>query len=255
MHFRSRVLLFVFAVGMCISAQAQWLTDYSSALKKAQAEDKAVLINFTGSDWCPACISLKKEVFDTAQFKAFANEHLVLLEVDFPRRKVLSAEQIDKNKRMTELFPIEYYPTVFVVDKDGHRLAQPDNLEGGPAPYIAQLKRIPGFPLRIRDTAGAAKTIARPPSVKPAPPAKKQKELPAYAVSAPVIRYDKIALKGIFGAKSKVALINNESLGAGEKGKIKVEDKIVEVLVKEIRENSVLVQIEGETEPRELTLK
>ncbi len=247
MKLQSWVLLFLFGLAASTSAQARWMTDYSSALKQAQAEDKAVLINFTGSDWCGWCIRLKEEVFSTAEFKDFANESLVLLEVDFPRKISLSSDQVAKNEKMAKDFGVRGYPTVYLVDKNGKKLVKTGYGEGGPVPYIAGLKK--ALPSSGKGVESASAPVAAPAT------AGGKKETPAYAVPAPVIRYDKIALKGIFGGKSKTALINNQSLGAGEKGKIKVEDKIVEVLVKEIRENSVLVQVEGETEPRELTLK
>jgi thioredoxin-related protein len=78
----SLTLLFSIPFG----AQAQWFTDYNAALKKAQAENKSVLINFTGSDWCPPCMRLKAEVFDKYEFKKYAHDNLILLEIDFPRR-------------------------------------------------------------------------------------------------------------------------------------------------------------------------
>ena len=34
-------------------AEAQWLTDYEKAQAEAKAENKLLLLNFTGSDWCP----------------------------------------------------------------------------------------------------------------------------------------------------------------------------------------------------------
>ena len=33
------------------------------ALAKAKAEKKNVLVEFTGSDWCPPCIAMRKNVF------------------------------------------------------------------------------------------------------------------------------------------------------------------------------------------------
>ena len=45
-------------------------------------------MDFTGSDWCGWCIKLKKEVFSKPAFIDYANEHLILMTVDFPNRKV-----------------------------------------------------------------------------------------------------------------------------------------------------------------------
>lgn len=266
MNLRIWVLLFLCTLASAANLRAEWLTDYAAALKKAAAEDKTVLINFTGSDWCGWCIKLKKEVFDTAEFKKFADENLVLLEIDFPRRKQLPAEQLTKNKQLAQRFRVKGYPTICLVDKNGRRLRETGYQPGGPAKYIAHLKQTPGFKTKApAATPGKTQSavpqpsspapVAVPPSTKKASASTRKQELPpAYAVVPPVIRYDDIALKGIMGSKTKLALINDVTLGTGEKGKIKVADNTVEVAMKEIRSDSVLVQIEGETQPRELKL-
>ena len=49
-----RLFLTVAAVlSLCSFASAEaWLTDYSKALIQAKTQNKPVLIDFTGSDWC-----------------------------------------------------------------------------------------------------------------------------------------------------------------------------------------------------------
>src|SRR5207249_3252593 len=81
-------LMLVFIAG-CVSLSArsegpQWFTDLPSAQEKARQENKFVLLDFTGSDWCVWCRKLKAEVFDQPEFADFAQANLVLVEVDFP---------------------------------------------------------------------------------------------------------------------------------------------------------------------------
>ena len=64
-----------------------WLTDFEAAKAKAKAENKPMLLDFTGSDWCGWCVKLDKEVFSKAAFKDYADAELVLVEIDFPRNK------------------------------------------------------------------------------------------------------------------------------------------------------------------------
>ncbi|MBP9006489.1 MAG: thioredoxin family protein, partial [Candidatus Syntrophosphaera sp.] len=45
-----------------------WLTDYNLALRLSKESGKPVLINFTGSDWCPWCFRLRDEVFSQDAF-------------------------------------------------------------------------------------------------------------------------------------------------------------------------------------------
>jgi len=73
--------------GQAGDAGVQWLTDLPQAQAQAKVENKTVLLDFTGSDWCPWCIRLKNEVFSQPEFIAYANKNTVLVEVDFPRQK------------------------------------------------------------------------------------------------------------------------------------------------------------------------
>ncbi len=53
----------------------------------SQGQQKLVLLDFTGSDWCGWCKLLDQEVFSKPQFKEYASKNLVLVEVDFPKMK------------------------------------------------------------------------------------------------------------------------------------------------------------------------
>ncbi len=35
----------------------EWLTSYEKAIEKSRETERPILMNFTGSDWCPPCIS------------------------------------------------------------------------------------------------------------------------------------------------------------------------------------------------------
>src|SRR5947209_4624292 len=69
------------------AADSDWLTDLPKALGKAKAEKKLVLMDFTGSDWCPPCKALHKNVLSSKEFEGYAQTNLVLVLVDFPRSK------------------------------------------------------------------------------------------------------------------------------------------------------------------------
>ena len=56
--------------------------------RASREENKMVLLDFTGSDWCGWCIKLQKDTFSRPEFQKFAEESLVLVELDFPRGKV-----------------------------------------------------------------------------------------------------------------------------------------------------------------------
>ena len=122
------------------AADVKWTEDYAAALKKAKAEKKLVLLDFTGSDWCPWCIKIDKEVFAKPEFAKYAKDHLVLVKVDFPRRRKLSAEQKAANAKLQQQFKVRGFPTLVVVNADGKEIwRQPGYRPGGPKAFIASL--------------------------------------------------------------------------------------------------------------------
>lgn len=65
--------------------------------------------------------------------------------------------------------------------------------------------------------------------------------------------YGDLALKGVSGpASRRMVLINNETLMTGETANVKTHNTTVAVTVKEIRNDSVLILVNGQT--RELKL-
>ena len=106
-------------------ASDDWLTNIEKAQEQAKAEKKIVLLEFTGSDWCPPCKALKKNVFDTDKFKTYAKENLVLVELDFPRDKnKITKEQSAYNRSQAKKFEVKGYPTVILLDADGKRITR-----------------------------------------------------------------------------------------------------------------------------------
>ena len=212
----------------------EWLTSARTALEKAQAEDKIVLLDFTGSDWCIWCQRLKAEIFDTPEFAAFAKVNLVMVEVDFPSHKKLSPDQQAANDKLAEKYHISGYPTLILLDRWGKQVGKAGYVHGGPNPFIQLLEKVPG----IRHVDVAAKTPAAAPATNTAPPV------------PPPPQYGNLTLNGISGAPGqRLALINNQTFAAGESAKVKVRDARVEVTCKQILENSVVVVFNGkETE-------
>ena len=126
-----------------LAGEANWLHDYEAAKKQAKEEGKAIFINFTGTDWCGWCIKLEKEVFSKSEFQEFAKENLVLMEVDFPKKKQQSAEVKAQNKALDKEFHIEGYPTLFLLDADGKKLSEDIGYrEGGAQAYVDHLKSL-----------------------------------------------------------------------------------------------------------------
>lgn len=120
-----------------------WMTDWEAAKAKAKAENKPILINFTGTDWCGWCIKIEKEVFSKKEFKDYAEKNLVLMEVDFPKKKEQSPELKKQNKALDKEFAIEGYPTVYLLDGEGKKISEEIGYrEGGPEAYTKHLQEL-----------------------------------------------------------------------------------------------------------------
>ncbi|BCX48270.1 hypothetical protein HAHE_21780 [Haloferula helveola] len=93
-----------------------WSTDLEKAFKDAKAQNKPVLVEFTGSDWCPPCIAMRKNVFSKKEFVKKASEDFILVELDFPRG---DKEVKKKNEPYAKKYDIEGFPTVILFDSNG----------------------------------------------------------------------------------------------------------------------------------------
>ncbi|MCB0571195.1 MAG: thioredoxin family protein [Phaeodactylibacter sp.] len=96
------------------AANAGWLTDLDQAYAISQKTGKPIMANFTGSDWCGWCKKLTASVFSTPEFKKWADKNVVLLELDFPRRKQLPENIRKQNYSLQQAFQVQGYPTVWV---------------------------------------------------------------------------------------------------------------------------------------------
>src|SRR5690625_1799213 len=119
------------------AADFDWMTDYEAALARAEAEEKPILMNFTGSDWCPPCQLMQKEVFSTEEFREYAAENLVLLELDYPIKLEQSKEVVEQNKVLQGQFDIEVFPTFVILQPNGDEEKRTTGYrEGGPSTFI-----------------------------------------------------------------------------------------------------------------------
>lgn len=117
-----------------------WITDYPLALSYAEKLDRPVLINFTGSDWCPWCFRLRDEVFVQPEFADYAKDNLILLTIDFPSKKKLPAEEIKANQALAEKYDIEGYPTILLLDAHEMEIARTGYQPGGAQSYVKHLQ-------------------------------------------------------------------------------------------------------------------
>ena len=134
------------SVGLAVFARAEsaWLHDYTNAQEEAKPNHKLVLLHFTGSDWCGWCIKFDKDVLSQPKFKDFAHDNLVLVELDFPRRKSLPTEEQKQNRQLAQQYEVLGFPTIVVLNSSGQKVWQFDGyFPGGPEAFIEQLQKLP----------------------------------------------------------------------------------------------------------------
>ena len=124
------------------NAQAAWIHDYDHAIKDAKKYNRPILVNFTGSDWCGWCFRLKKEVFSKPAFKNYAGKNLILLELDFPRRKPQSPKIKKQNNDLAKKYRIRGFPTIILINEKGDLITTTGYRRGGPAKYVEHLKSL-----------------------------------------------------------------------------------------------------------------
>lgn len=122
-----RILLILLVVLLPQWVVAMWLEDFTEAEQRAKAEEKHLLIFFTGNDWSKSCQRLKERVLRDDAFVAAAEEKFVLVELDFPRVVLAKGERGDDDQggnsqlRFLERYEIDAFPTIILADASGRR--------------------------------------------------------------------------------------------------------------------------------------
>lgn len=101
------------------AASGSWSTDPAEAMQQAAAQKKGVMLEFTGSDWCGACIMQKTQAFSLPRVQQAIARSFIPVELDFPRKK----QQDEQTKIMLnackESYGITGFPSLIFTDAQG----------------------------------------------------------------------------------------------------------------------------------------
>lgn len=132
--FRKTIFACTVAALVAPAMGAEWGSDFEAAKAQAAAENKAILLNFTGSDWCAHCRRIKYAVLDTPEFADYVADKYILVEVDLPRRKQVDATVLEKRRQLCREYGVSGFPTFLMVSADGEVL---DGFTGGHAEWAS----------------------------------------------------------------------------------------------------------------------
>jgi thiol:disulfide interchange protein len=123
------------------ASASKWTENYDKALARAKAEKKLILLDVTGSTWCPSCKLMEKEIFSTKTFDDYAEKKLVLLRLDFPDPVI---EVSGKTEWVLKYLPPGGnvgLPLIVLISADGKAIGTTGYAPGGPDPFIAELEK------------------------------------------------------------------------------------------------------------------
>lgn len=130
---------------LAFTVNGSWLTDFTKAQEEARTQQKHILLNFSGSDWCAPCILMKREVFEKEVFQNFATKNLILVRADFPRNKKnqLDAAQKSHNEKLAERYnPQGKFPLTLLLDAEGNVIQTWDGYQKEtPEEFVSQVEK------------------------------------------------------------------------------------------------------------------
>jgi thioredoxin-related protein len=213
--------------GQAVAAESAWLTSVPQALDQAKRENKMVLLDFTGSDWCGWCKKLVAETFSKPDFLEYASRNLVLVEIDFPKRTTQSAELSQANSALKAKYEVKGFPTLVVLNAEGGVLwKKVGYLAGGPPAMIAKLDGLRGKPAAEAPAVSVtAKPVMPIPVQWPAPPPRQPGDEPR--------------LQGIFYSSHPSIILEGKNCGEG--------DSVQGMRVLKIAPDKVTVEWNGQT--------
>jgi len=138
-----KILLFItfFNISSFLySDDSIWLTDFELAKQQSEKKHLPILVNFTGSDWCPYCKKLENEVFSKPEFLNYVKENFVILKIDFPQNHKLAGKILKIHKKLAEKYKVKEFPAVVFLDKNGEFILKTGYRDGGVQSYISFLK-------------------------------------------------------------------------------------------------------------------
>ncbi|MBQ2379156.1 MAG: thioredoxin family protein [Akkermansia sp.] len=144
-------------VSVAMAAQVEWMHDLEAAAVKAEAEEKLLLVEFTGSDWCRACNIQKKMVLEHGDFEAWLQKHCVPVIVDVPHdnSRVGGATAKKRNELLCEAYDVKSFPTLKIMSPERIVMGGYSGAQSSPQRAIAELEKCFAQAARLQEALNA----------------------------------------------------------------------------------------------------
>lgn len=105
-------------------AEITWIS-YDDGLKKAEEQDKHILVNFTTS-WCHFCKVMNRTTFKETEVVKLINDNFIAIKVDGDSKKELDIDGYKITERNLSVgeFGVKGYPTYWFLKPGGDRLGK-----------------------------------------------------------------------------------------------------------------------------------
>lgn len=133
----------VSAAALSSSVPAGWGEDFAAARKSASANGKYILLAFSGSDWCPWCVKMDKDVYSVKSFVNGAKKDFELVMIDMPGdQSILSPLAKAQNRGLLQKYGVRGFPCSVLVHPNGDEVERfPGYRSEGPEAFLKELKK------------------------------------------------------------------------------------------------------------------
>ena len=101
------------------STTSKWHSRYTAAVEEAKAQNKDLLIVFTGSNWIDICKTFEKDILMQPDFIDPVSQKYSLLKLEFPKDNRLPAALASEYQLLKTAYRVRGFPTVLVTDSAG----------------------------------------------------------------------------------------------------------------------------------------